>query len=501
MHRCSGHTHRLSFCLLFVVTAGLLLASAPGAHAQWLPALRKLDNSNAEVTALVVNLKDMSTIAALNPDQRLTPASVSKLFATAGALEQFGPDHRFVTRFASQGTVDGSVLRGNLVFLGGGDPALDTADLRQLIVKLKAAGIHHVTGNLIIDNSLFGPFSCFIKDRCDARTRASRAYSAPLSSVGVNYGTVEINVYPGASAGDATRVVLTPLGLPGYTIDNQVTTGGSSIRPRLAVWREYADGRNTLHLRGTLPAGGRHYSIYRAVANAAGQTANVLTTLLADAGVSIQGGAAIRPAAGADPVTLAEINSDSLGQMLIPLLAYSNNYMADTLTLDIAAGRGQAGRIKLAQAAKTLQQLSHKAMLETYPQKAGKTTPARFTSGSGLSVTNKLSARQLIALLNHMYHQPALFPSFYGAIPVPISSASNTLKHGNQQWATRLVAKTGTLTEPVTVRALAGYFRMQNGDFGAFAVIINGTDKRPAINFHDTVLAYQHDIEAILAKY
>src|SRR5699024_1516742 len=137
-----------------------------------------------------------------------------------------------------------------------------------------------------------------------------------------------------------------------------------------------------------------------------------------------------------------------------------------------------------------LEQLAKRVLAETYPQRASKIPAPNLTSGSGLSVSNRLSARHLVALLNHMYHQPALFPAFYGAIPVPESSATNTLKHGNQAWLTRLVAKTGTLTEPVTVRALAGYFRLRNGDFGAFAVIINGTQNRPAIGFHDTVLNY-----------
>lgn len=501
MSRSSRAPRQPWSCLLGLLAVITLLGLASTANAQELKALRHLDSNHAKVTALVVNLENMQTIAALNPDLRLTPASVSKLFATAGALEQFGPDHRFTTRFASNGNVTGGVLHGNLVFVGGGDPMLDTRDLRALIQKLKAAGVREITGDLIVDNSLFGPFHCFIEDRCDARTRASEAYSAPLSSVGVNFGTVKVTVYPGDQPGDNTRVVFTPLDLPGYIIDNQVTTGSPDARPLLAVWREYEEGHNIIHLRGELPAGGRHYSTYRAVANAAVQTQRVLSSLLADAGIVVEGHADIRPVATSGMHTLATINSENLSQMLIPMLAYSNNYMADMLTLDIATARGYGAPLTLSRAAQELEQLAQRAMQEVYPKHVDKPGQPIFTSGSGLSVSNKISARHLIALLSHMYRQPALFPAFYGAIPVPVSSASNTLKHGNQAWLTRLVAKTGTLSEPVTVRALAGYFRLQNGDFGAFAVIINGTQQRPGINFYDTVLAYQEDIEAILAEY
>ncbi|MDN5849270.1 MAG: D-alanyl-D-alanine carboxypeptidase/D-alanyl-D-alanine-endopeptidase [Nitrococcus sp.] len=483
-----------------ITTLALLATTAP-ASGQWLDELRELDSNHARVTALIVDLADMSTIAALNPDMRLTPASVSKLFVAAGGLEQFGPNHCFTSTFATGAGVTDGVVHGNLVFIGGGGPSLDSKRLWALVQRLKAAGIIRVKGHLIVDNGLFGPFTCGIKDRCEALTRAAEAYSAPLSSAGVNFGTVKVTIYPGEQAGDTARTVLHPLGLPGYVIDNQVTTGVPGTRPTLAIWREYDDGQNILHLRGKLPADGRHYDVYRAVTNAAMQTARVLATLLTDAGIEVEDNARVRPTANRVLTPLAKIKSNRLAEQLIPMLAYSNNYMADVLTLDIAAARGFESPLTLASASQTLDKLARQAMLETYPERAGDAPAPIFDSGSGLAVGNKLSARHIVALLNHMYHQAALFPTFYGAIAVPVSSISSTLKHGNHQWLTRLNAKTGTLTEPVTVRALAGYFRMHDGGFGAFAVIINGTPQRSAIGFYDTVIAYQEDIEAILAEY
>lgn len=500
MRRSPGRVRRIRYGLALLLTACSLPVTAAGANLQWLDALRELDRNHTRVSALVVKLDDLSTIAAIHPDGRLIPASVSKLFASAGALEQFGPDHRFVTRFATAGTVTDGVLDGNLVFVGGGDPSLDTPDLRSLVQRLKAAGVRRVTGGLILDNGLFGPLSCTIEDRCKALTRTGDAYGAPLSSVGTDFGTVRITVYPGDQAGDDARVGLTPLGLPGYVIDNQVTTGNPGARPRLAAWRESDNGRNTLHLRGALPAGGPHQSFYRAVADAAAQARRVLTTLLADAGITVEGKAVVRTVSGAEMTTLAAIRSDRLDQMLIAMQNFSNNYMADTLTLGIAAARNYDS-MALPYATEPLKQLADRAMLETYPERADKIPPPHLASGSGLSVNSRLSARHVIALLSYMYHQSALFPAFYGAIPAPVAPAASALEHGNDQWLNRIVAKTGTLTEPISVRSLAGYFRFQNGDFGAFAVIINGTENRPMIGFHDSVTAYQKDIEAILAEH
>ncbi len=256
-----------------------------------------------------------------------------------------------------------------------------------------------------------------------------------------------------------------------------------------------------MHLLGELPAGGAHYNVRRAVTNAAAQTARVLATLLVDAGIEIDGRVRVQAAGYQALETLARVRSDTLAEQLIPLMAYSNNYMADMLTLNLATDSSYERPLTLARASQTLEVLAERAMQASYPEHVDSVPLPIFDSGSGLAVSNKLSARHLVALLNYMYHQNALFPAFYGSLPVPVSSASNTLKHGNFDWLTRMNAKTGTLSEPVTVRALAGYFRMQDGGFGAFAVIVNGTAERPAIGFWDTVGAYQEDIEAILAEY
>ncbi|ROO24715.1 D-alanyl-D-alanine carboxypeptidase [Salinisphaera orenii MK-B5] len=478
-------------CLLAPVSAGLA--------AERLSSLRSL-SQQADVSALVVRLDDMQPIARLNPDRRLTPASVSKLYAAAAALEQFGPDHRFSTRFVSEASLTEGVLEGDLVFVGGGDPALDNAGLWSLIGRLQGRGVRRVAGDLVIDDSLFGRVPCLTKDRCDARSGAWHAYSAPLSSAGVNFATVHASVYAGSRADAPTRVVLHPDRLSGYDIDNRVTTGGPDTRAHMKAWRTYDDGRSTLHLRGELPAGGGPYEVHRAVTGPAGETARVLAAMLADAGIEVAGDVRVQEQAGRDAEPLARIDSDTLAEQLIPMMAYSNNYMADTLTLDLAADSQYNRPLTLPLAAQSLEALADRATSRIYPDHAGGRGPI-FDSGSGLAVSNELSARDVVALLGYMYRQNALFPAFYGSLPVPLSAPSRTLKQGNFDWLTRLTAKTGTLSEPVTVRSLAGYFRLADGGFGAFAFIINGTADNPALTYRQTVTAYQTDMEAILDTY
>ena len=490
---------------LTVVFATGLAALSLASHAQsnmdaGLPNLGALAQ-HARVSALVVRLSDMQTIAQLNPDSRLTPASVSKLFAASAALQQFGPDHRFTSRFASTGAISGQTLNGDLVFVGGGDPSLDNRHMHELIERLQASGIRKVTGNLIVDDGLWGTVPCLTEDRCDARTRASHSYSAPLSSAGINFGTVAATLYAGDRAGDASRLVLHPQTLSGYTIDNQVKTGTRSSQAGVVAWRTYDAGNSTLHVRGSLPAGHPAYDFQRAVTGAAAETARVLAAMLDTAGIRVGGRVQTRSGNVSDQGrTLAQVKSESLAEQLIPMLAYSNNYMADALTLDVAAASQYNLPLTLPRASQALEALSERANQFAYPN-LGSNNGGIFDSGSGLSLGNKISSRDLVALLAYMYRQNALFPALYGAIPVPVSAPSRTLKQGDFDFQTRLVAKTGTLSEPVTVRALAGYFRLADGGFAAYGVVINGTSADPSLTYQETVSAYQHDLEAILARY
>lgn len=456
--------------------------------------------SHAHVTALVVRLRDMHTLAALAPDQRLRPASVSKLFSASAALQQFGPAHRFTSRFASHGPISHDTLNGDLVFVGGGDPSLNNRRLHELVMRLKARGVDQVTGDLVVDDGLWGTVPCLTRDRCDARGGSAHSYDAPLSSAGVNFGTVMATVYPGTAPGRSTRVVLHPEDLLGYRIDNQVKTGPAGSRTGLVAWRSYDDGVSTLHIRGSLAADHGPYDFQRAVTDSAAETARVLAAMLANAGIHISGSVITRSGNTKDEgATLAQVKSDSLAEQLIPMMAYSNNYMADSLALDVAANSGYNRPLTLPRASQALEAVSERANQFAYPSIS--TGNAHFDSGSGLSLGNSVSARDLVSLLTYMFHQNALFPSFYGSLPVPLSAPSRTLKRGNFDFETRLVAKTGTLSDPVTVRALAGYFRLADGGFAAYGIIINGTQADPDLTYRQTVTAYQHDLESLLAQH
>ncbi len=94
-------------------------------------------------------------VFANRPDEPLRPASNEKILTAMGALEVLGPDATFTTQLVATGPVEGSVLNGDLVFVGGGDPwlALKGSDsLDALVSALRAAGVTRVTGSLVYDD-------------------------------------------------------------------------------------------------------------------------------------------------------------------------------------------------------------------------------------------------------------------------------------------------------------------------------------------------------------
>lgn len=470
--------------------------------------LGALTDAGARISALVVDLDERAVIAALNPGQRLTPASVTKLYTTAAALRRWGPDHRFVTRLASAGSIEEGVLHGDLVLVGAGDPGLDHADLWRLVARLRQRGVTRIEGNLVVNDSLFGPVACLTLDRCQAQRYSEHSYDAPLSAAGVNFSNVEITVIPADTPGQPANLVWMPPALEGFDIAGEVLTVKAGEPASLYAWRSTAFDQSTLTVAGQVPVGSGRHSILRSVSNPSLYTGKLLAAILKASGIAVTGEIVVDSGHLPDTyAALASVVSPPLANQLRTMLTYSNNYMADVLTLDLLAYDESAATHKalaLPRAAHTLEglaQRANKAAAQWLGQTPTTNAPLTIDTGSGLSITNRLSARDIVSLLAFMYHREGLFPSFLGSLPVPKYTPSGTLKNGNRDWSTRMAAKTGTLTEPVTVRALAGYLRLEDGHWGAFAVLINGSEQRAWIPFDDAMQALRGDLEDILAQH
>ncbi|WP_425401152.1 D-alanyl-D-alanine carboxypeptidase/D-alanyl-D-alanine endopeptidase [Algiphilus sp.] len=475
---------------------------APAQSATWsdhFPRLAALAASGVPVSALVEDLDSGRPLAAVDAAQRLIPASVSKLFVARAALQYLGADHRFVTRLVATGELEKGQLRGDLIFSSGGDPSLSSKDLRAMVAELSALGITGIAGDLVVEDAVFGAIACEIKDRCDAHEESAHAFDGALSGAGIDYGTVEVVVHPARRAGQPARVVVMPPGVAGFPLHGRIETVAAGEPTRLGVTRSTdSEGLHHLHLSGRIALDHRPVRRSRSIVHPARHTAQVLYALLIQAGITVEGEARVTHKAAATEARqeLTRHYGESLATQLHSMMQFSNNYMADLLTLHVA--RLRTDRAPLSEAADLL--LTPLTRARESSGDAAADTPI-LNSGSGLSVDSRLSARDLVDLLRSSYQAAALFPAFVGTLPVPLYSRNGQLKFDDGNWQTRLAAKTGWLSEPVGVRALAGYLRLRDGGWAAFAILVNGTPESPHLARQSTLSAIHADMRDLLARH
>jgi serine-type D-Ala-D-Ala carboxypeptidase/endopeptidase (penicillin-binding protein 4) len=141
--------------------AALLLVPAAGAGSrnvfrhELAGALRAPHVSLTQTGAVVLDLRTGQTVFARNARLPLRPASNEKLATTYAALTALGPSFRIETDVLGDGQQSGTVWQGDLVLKGYGDPALSGSQLASLARQVAAAGIRHVSGRILGDESWF----------------------------------------------------------------------------------------------------------------------------------------------------------------------------------------------------------------------------------------------------------------------------------------------------------------------------------------------------------
>lgn len=473
--------------------AALLLLAAVPAHAEW-RALARLQRQGALVTALAVDLRTGRVLEQINPARRLTPASLTKLATAAAALQAWPPNEQFQTRLLATQPLHDGVLRGNLILAGAGDPSLNDRALWELAAEARGAGLHEVAGALTVDPLPFGTLACGNRDRCSALLRSDNAYNAPLSAIGVDFGTWCVRIVP-TRPGAAARVDgcgVTHLPIP---VTGTIRTVGARGRQTFWVERRTQNGNDTLAVGGDVPLG-RGQRLYRAMSDPARGTGLLLKEALREIGVRVAGPVRVRfEPLPAGARLLGRVDGLMVREQLWRMLQYSNNYIADVLTLDM--GAITQPRETLASASKRLENFVARTEYGDPPDPG----PPPLYSGSGLTTGNRLSAHDLVQLLSHEYHDTRRFGAFYAGLVAPHDAPFLFLRQGNADWLNRVALKTGTLNEPRSVCGVAGYLRTQHGGWIAFAAIVNGGPRLRHVPLYQAIGAERSDIEALARRY
>lgn len=111
--------------------------------------------ANSHIGLLIVNPATGDTLYSRNAGKLFMPASNQKVLTSAVALTHLGPDFRYTTVIASRGARQDTVLKGDLIVIGNGDPTISdrvhgsaAAAMDAIADSIRARGITRVTGAL-----------------------------------------------------------------------------------------------------------------------------------------------------------------------------------------------------------------------------------------------------------------------------------------------------------------------------------------------------------------
>lgn len=440
-------------------------------------------NDNTSSGVSVVRVRDGKKLFSYDGGKLLSPASVTKLVTAGAALKLWGADHTFSTKFYYVGRRSGETIYGDLYIKGDGDPYLVSEKLWQMAADLKNMGIRKITGDIVLDQSLFDGVQRD-KSRLAGQKSSRNAYDAPVSAFGVNFNTFEVMVVPSEKLGSKALVSLSPYPVRSVTLQNQVKTVAKTANQRPSVKRQSTDGGGSLLVSsGGIPLESSPQKIYRSVTDPGLSSGEIVRAFLAKEDVVVAGKtrqADLPPSA----ILLYTLPSYPVSKIVKGLNVFSNNYIADVLVKRMGAAFNKKSRAD--EPGSGTYEAGVSVLSDFLGQKIGQKNFV-LKNGSGLSTENRLPADLLSALLVSMSSELESFPEFLSSLPT--SGVDGTLRSRFSSPLTkhlqgRIRAKTGTLTSPVSVSSLSGYVSHQEHGLLAFSIIQNGLagKTQPAIS-------------------
>lgn len=366
---------------------------------------------NAQWGVLVVNPRTGDTLYSKNAGKLFMPASNMKIITSAAALTLLGPDYRYRTTFLTDGEVRDSLLDGNLLVIGRGDPTVSdrmrgtaTTVMDALADSLRAHRIRQISGSL---------------------ARVGNAF--PDSIYGYGWEWDDLGEYYGAG------------------VDELIFNEGmapTTLRPPPDTARD---------------------SLYSGPAK---NPAKAYLDALHDALVrkSIRMDGTVRDSVLSTPFkmdTLFVLVSPPLREILPALMKPSQNQIAEILLRTIGLERGSMGT------ADSARKIVGQQLLAWGVQPDGFV----IRDGSGLSDQDLLTPETIVRVLDRIQRDTA-FATYYNSMPIAgVDGTIDTRMKGTPAEG-NVHAKTGTLAK---ARSLSGYVTTADGERLIFSILANNT--------------------------
>jgi D-alanyl-D-alanine carboxypeptidase/D-alanyl-D-alanine-endopeptidase (penicillin-binding protein 4) len=364
---------------------------------------------NAQWGVLIVNPRTADTIYSRNAGKLFMPASNMKIITSAAALTLLGPDYTYKTTFLTDGEKRDSLLDGNLLVIGRGDPTVSdnmrgnaTIVMDALADSVRAHGIRQVTGSLARVGNAF-PDS--IHGRGWQWEDFGEYYGAGVDELIFNEGMAPTTMRP-----------------PPDTVRDSLYSG-----PAKDPAKAYLDAFNDALVRKSIAVDG-------------GVMDSILPT----------------------PIkmdTLFILTSLPLRQILPALLKPSQNQIAEILLKTIGLERGGLGT------ADSARKIVGQLLVSWGVQPDGFV----IRDGSGLSRLDLVSPETIVRVLDRIQRDTA-FATYYNALP--IAGIDGTIKDRMKGTPAEgnVHAKTGSIS---AARSLSGYVTTADGERLIFSILAN----------------------------
>lgn len=411
-----------------------------------LDALTAKLSSNAGIA--IMALDSGKTIYDKNAGTALNPASVTKLITAAAALRYLGPDFRFHTKFFV--TPD-----GDLFIRGEGNPSFVIEELRMVADSLKKKGVMRVR-NILIDDSYFSDYT---SPGLNGKNGGNNLYTGALS---INFNRISIYVAPGKRIGENAKV-RADAGDVDINIDNRVITMRGSKGGHISFDPPLKDGEDHFIVSGQIPirrkAGGYQYHVSLPPL----YFAEALKALFKDKNVAVVG-SIYRSPEPKNAKLILDHESKPLSEILKDMNKVSNNFIAEQLVKFLGAkfagvpGSTEKGIM----------------VFQKYLANLGiRPGSYHLVNGSGLTYENRMSADQIVRVIQDMYNSKRLWPHFADSLSIAGRDGTLRRRHRRDALHDRLRAKTGTVNG---VRAIAGVVPSDGSQMIAFAILLNGRE-------------------------
>ncbi len=432
--------------------------------------------SDAFVGIEIFNLNKNKILFEKNSHKLFTPASNLKLLTTSAALYFLPDSFTFTTDFLSNGVVVDSVLRGDLIIRGGGDPLFTYRELDSLLTLFVNSGLKKINGDIIGDiawkDSLY-----FGKGwMCDDNPEPFLPY---LSALMLEEGNVRIIVKPTSPFSLANIEVYPPVS--SIELNNNVLTI-SDDTTYFTITRNWRENGNTIFADGFISQNSEPDTTFLNLYAPEKIFLDAVEKILIDKGIDFTGGKLIKRNVSYvkklfsfernidTVITKANKESDNLcAEMLLRALAYE--YYGKPAT-------AKNGILML----DSLIKLS-----DENPD------DFKIVDGSGISRYNLISPDLIIKMFVFLHkNNPKVFYKLISTLPVMGIDGTLESRHKKGKAFGVARAKTGTMS---TVSSLSGLTINATGDTLLFSMMMQNFSGRLSV-----VRLYQDIITEILTK-